>query len=286
MSENKLGELIRKAKGEDRSLREYARESGVDAATISKIINGTYIPKKTMIYKSLTSERASPRGGVTYQQLLKAADSSKSYQAGLLAGMAATEALLSALGGMSMATTGISATLATLATIITTSKKKNSTDKAADIVNEIQRFAATSNGLLFAALAAKDISFRICKKKNNELVNQFDTYLELEDQDVKEYIFRYLYLNDEDQKIKFIVENTPKRMIEELTFLEPSNRRKVSIVTNFIDSYEYMLSYKDNLSYNGELSIILMDVKGVELIKEDYISHYSGEKTPSEIIIV
>ena len=31
-----VGELVKQAKGEDRSLREYARDSGVDAAILSK----------------------------------------------------------------------------------------------------------------------------------------------------------------------------------------------------------------------------------------------------------
>ena len=54
MSALNVGELVKLAKGEDRSLREYARDSGVDAAIISKMINGTYIPKKPGIYESLT----------------------------------------------------------------------------------------------------------------------------------------------------------------------------------------------------------------------------------------
>ena len=67
MEQISVGELVKRAKGDDRSLREYARDSGVDAAIISKIINGTYTPKKPGIYESLTSPQASPRAGVTYR---------------------------------------------------------------------------------------------------------------------------------------------------------------------------------------------------------------------------
>ena len=66
-----VGELVKRAKGEDRSLREYARDSGVDAAILSRMINGTYIPKKPGIYEALTSPQAAPRGGVTTQQLIR-----------------------------------------------------------------------------------------------------------------------------------------------------------------------------------------------------------------------
>lgn len=50
MSGISVGELVKQAKGEDRSLREYARDSGVDAAILSKMINGTYLPKKPGFY--------------------------------------------------------------------------------------------------------------------------------------------------------------------------------------------------------------------------------------------
>ncbi len=73
MSAISVGELVKKAKGEDRSLRAYARDSGVDVAIISKMINGTYIPKKPGLYEALTSPQASPRGGVTCEQMLAAA---------------------------------------------------------------------------------------------------------------------------------------------------------------------------------------------------------------------
>ena len=38
MNKVSVSDLVRQAKGEDRSLREYARDSGVDAAIISRIM--------------------------------------------------------------------------------------------------------------------------------------------------------------------------------------------------------------------------------------------------------
>lgn len=90
----------------------------------------------------------------------------------------------------------------------------------------------------------------------------------------------------EHQEIQYIVENTPRRIIEELTFVKPSKERKVTIVTNTPQAFDYMLSYKDKISYNGELSIILVDVKRAALHREEYISHYAGEGAPGELLIV
>ena len=87
MKQTSLGEWVRRAKGEDRSLREYARDSGVDAAIISKIINGSYIPKKPGLYEALTSPQAAPRGGVSYQKLMEAAGTSEEYRNGMTTGL-------------------------------------------------------------------------------------------------------------------------------------------------------------------------------------------------------
>ena len=286
MAQNNIGKLVKKAKGDDRSLREYARDSGVDAAVISKIINGAYVPKKTEVYKSLTSQEASPRGGVTYKQLIEAADSSKSYQAGIAAGMVATKAALMAMGEAStIATIGLETGVAAIASSLSSAKRKGGTDRADEIINEIQRFVAISNGLILSALGAKGISFQIKKDQNDELENQFDIYLKIDGQKVKEYIFRYAYLSKEHQKIQYIVENTPRRMIEELIFLKPSKERKVSIVTNYPAAFDYMLSYKNKISYNGDLSIMLVDAKRAELYREEYISHFAGEGAGGELYI-
>lgn len=83
MDETKsLSELVAKAKGEDRSIREYGRQSGVDPTVISKIITGKYIPKRSVIYKKLTSKDAMPRGDVTFEQLVYAANKSSDFNKG------------------------------------------------------------------------------------------------------------------------------------------------------------------------------------------------------------
>ena len=100
MRRESVSELVRKAKGDDRSIREYAKDSEVDAAVISKIIKGTYTPKKADVYKKLTKSIAKPRGGVTYQQLVEASNSEKSFQDGLTAGKNIMKASALMLGGV------------------------------------------------------------------------------------------------------------------------------------------------------------------------------------------
>ena len=67
-----LSDLVCLAKGIDRSMREYAKDSGVDVSIISKIINGKYIPKKKDVLQKLTSKEADPHCNVTYEKLVAA----------------------------------------------------------------------------------------------------------------------------------------------------------------------------------------------------------------------
>lgn len=290
MSENRIGELIQKAKGDDRSLREYARDSGVDAAIISKIINGVYIPKNKKIYMSLTSSKAAPRGGVTFEQMVEAADSSKSYKEGVVAGKALTAAALMAGTPLALMTgvpifaagaLGVGA--AVFSSGLFSKTKKGEIDEA---INELQRFIAVSDGLILGVLGAKGIPFQIANKRNEVLDNQFDKYINLNDKEIKEYILRYAYIPDDQKNAKYVFERIPRTLVEELAFLEPSKERKVTIVTNAVEAFNKLLYFKNRLSYNGELSIILIDLMKAELCREEYISHFVGEDAPSELLLV
>ncbi len=290
MSENRIGELIQKAKGDDRSLREYARDSGVDAAIISKIINGVYIPKNKKIYLSLTSSKAAPRGGVTFEQMVEAADSSKSYKEGVVAGKALTAAALMAgaplalmTGAPIFAAGALGAGAAVFSSGLFSRTKKGEIDEA---INDLQRFIAVSDGLILGALGAKGIPFQIANKRNEVLDNQFDKYINLNDKEIKEYILRYAYIPDDQKNAKYVFERIPRTLVEELAFLEPSKERKVTIVTNTVEAFNKLLYFKNRLSYNGELSIILIDLMKAELCREEYISHFVGVDVPSELLLV
>jgi len=289
METNRLGELVKMAKGDDRSLRQYARDSGVDAAIISKLINGNYTPKKPDVFRLLTSPEAAPRGRVTYMQLAEAADSSKAYQNGIRAAMEITSEMALATALMRNKSNDSGSNLDEIHAVSKASsrlKKRKGVDKGEKIINELQRFVALAKGLIFSSLGINNITFQIDNQHSSIFENQFDTYLLIKDQEVKEYIFRYAFLPQEYQKIQYIIENTPKRLVEELIYLSPKRERKVTIVLNCEESFNYMLSFKGKLSYNGELSIILVDTKKAELIREEYISHYTGGNAPAEMYII
>ena len=67
----KVIELLKIAKG-NRTAAEYARQAGISPSSFSKVLSGYYRATEKFI-RLLTSDTAKPRGGVTYELLIKAA---------------------------------------------------------------------------------------------------------------------------------------------------------------------------------------------------------------------
>ena len=292
MEENRIGELVRRAKGEDRSLREYARDAQVDAAIISKIISGTYIPKKPGIYEALTSPKASPRGGVTYQMLVEAAGTSEEYRSGMSAGISA--GILSTLSGIPssvlikvLQTRGFMISSDTTGMAPTSQMKPEQVRRVMDLWSQRQRFTATANGIILGCLGMKGLVFQVLQTEGVELEEiRFDTYVRLMNHEVSEYLIRYAFLPDEEAGNLSLARNTLRRMAEELLFLAPLRERKVSLVTNHPEAYEDLCSFRDRISYNGELSVILFDLERAAILKEQYLSHYISDHPVGEILLI
>ena len=290
MKENSLGEWVRRAKGEDRSLREYARDSGVDAAIISKIINGSYIPKKPGIYEALTSPQAAPRGGVSYQKLMEAAGTSEEYRNGMTTGLSVSvvtalseipsSALIRTLKARGVAVDSGGAEAAV-------NMKPEDLQRIQRLNGDVQRFGATANGIILGSLGKQGLVFQAVQTDGAELDGiHFDTRVRLMNHRITEYLIRYAYISREEAACPPLARNTVRGLVEELVFLQPSEARKVSIVTNHSQAYEDLCACKDRLSYNGELSVVLFDLDSARLMKETDLSHYSSENPPGALHLV
>ena len=287
MKKTSVGELVKRAKGEDRSLRKYAQDSGVDAAIISKIINGSYTPKRPGIFEALTSPQAAPRGDVSYRQLMEAAGKTEEYRNGMTTGMSVgvstalsempSSALIKTLKarGIEIDSSGAEETL---------NMKMEDVRKIQHLQSEQQRFEATANGIIFGSLGKMGLVFQIIQTGGTELDEiHFDTYVKLMNHGISDYLIRYAFISKEEAACLPLVHNTVRSLVEELIFLKPSGTRKVSIVTNHSDAFEGLCAYKDQLSYNGELSVILFDLDCASLMKETYLSHYISDNPAGEI---
>lgn len=292
MTEVSVGELVKQAKGEDRSLREYARDSGVDAAIISRIINGSYIPKRPGIYEALTSPQAAPRGGVTCRQLMETAGTSEDYRNGISAGM--SMGILSALSEIpssalvkELRARGIAIDFSGTVESSTPKMKPQEIQKAMYLSSEMLRFAATANGIILGSLGRKGLSFQVVHTDGAEVDGiHFDTYVRLMNHEISEYLIRYAYISDREAGSLTLVKNTLRRMVEELIFLKPAGNRKISIVTNHPEAYEELCAFRDQISYNGELSVILFDIERAAILKENYLSHFISGEPVRELLLI
>ena len=291
MSSISVGELVRLAKGEDRSLREYARDTGIDAAILSRMINGTYIPKKPRIYEALTNPQASPRGGVTFEQMIAAAGTSEDYQRGMTAGMSVgmttrladipSSAMVKELKTRGIAGGYGSSESASLA------MKPEEIRRIQRVQNEAQRFAAIANGIILGSLGRKGLTFQLVQTGNSEIDGiHFDTCVRLMNHAVSEYLIRYAFISDEEAVSDPLAINTLRRVVEELVFLNPQRDRIVSVVTNHPGAYDDLCGCKDRLSYNGELSVLLFDLERAMILKEEYISHCIGDDSVKKIQLI
>ena len=292
MKQVSVGELVKRAKGDDRSLREYARDSGVDAAILSKMINGTYIPKKPGIYEALTSQQAAPRGEVTTQQLVAAAGTSEDYQSGLSAGVSLgihteladipSSVMLRVLQARGVCPDGAGKTEAPSAAM-----KPEEVRRIQRLQSEQQRFTATANGVLLGRLGGKGLTFQLVHTGGAEVDGiRFDTRLRLMNHEISEYLIRYAFISEEEAPSPALARNTVRSMIEELVFLRPCRNRIVSIVTNHPGAYGDLCACKDRLSYHGELTALLFDLQRAALLKEEYLSHYKSGTAVGEIRLI
>ena len=291
MSETSIGELIRQAKGEDRSLRQYARDSGVDVAIVSKIINGTYIPKKQGIYEALTSPQAAPRGGVTCQQLIAAASTSGEYRSGVSAGMTVGAlATLSDIPSSAMIkilqARGIAVDSSGLSEAARSALKPEDARRIQRLQSNIQRFTATANGIILGSLGRKGLTFQLIHTDRTEVDGvPFDTCVKLMNHAISDFLIRYVFISDEEALSLPLAVNTVRRAVEELVFLKPAGNRAAAVVTNHHEAYDNLCAYKNRLSYNGELAAILFDPDRAMILRQEYLSHYiSGDPVP-EILL-
>ena len=292
MSRISVGELVKKAKGEDRSLREYARDSGVDAAILSKMINGTYIPKKPGIYVALTSPQAYPRGGVTCEQMMAAAGASEEYQSGMSAGIsagmhAALADIPSAVMIKVLQARGIDTDTRGRSKAASSAMKPEEIRRIQRLQSEVQRFKATANGIILGSLGKKGLTFQLVHADGAEIDEiHFDTCVRLMNHEISEYLIRFAFISEEEAVSPSLAKSTVRSMVEELIFLKPLRTRIVSVVTNHPGAYDDLCAFKDQLSYNGRLSVLLFDLEKAVILKEEYLSHYTAEAPVNDIHLI
>lgn len=277
-----IGELVLKAKG-NRSYREYQRDSGVDAAIISKIVKGTYIPRKIDTYKKLAS---CADNGVTYEELIEAANFSKEYKSGLTAGVETAQMALGVVGLASMAMfPGMGTLLIGLAKASSLMKKSvEETQNVKNAEKGLQRFCSVSDKIILSQLALNGISVQQLESSDVRIFeNEFDTYFHVNDRHYMKLIIRHLYVA-ENVNVDIIKETT-KLYVAELMFSKEEKLQNIAIVTKSEEAFSVLKGIAGRLSFKGNLIAMLIDDMNFELKEQIVLSTFDNTIEPKKIII-
>lgn len=287
MASNRLSELILKAKG-DRSFRKYQKDCGVDAAVISKMANGTYIPKNPEVYRKLTS---CDSNGVSFEDLVEAAGYSSEYLKGLEEGAKLLQTTLK-LSGLSYNTQNIpvagALALGSLTNISQDFKSlspKSSVNKASKYQQKAQQHTAIANGIIFLKLAQNGIMFKQRKNDLENLDSIMGTQIEVLGCKYSELIIKNIFFHSSESVDDILVNSKLTIHLGELSLLNKDKSRKVSIVTNSLNAYEYICQKAKNISYQGNLSVILINTESVEFVKETILCTFDESINPDDLLI-
>lgn len=302
MGQNKLAKLVNIAKGNDRTIREYATAAGVNVSTISRTIKGEYKPGVKVLRK-LTSKEAAPRGGITFNDLFEATGFSNEVTFNTALGS------VSAILAASIPVFGQTLVDGTVAAVMIAEKEKKSRQESKLLVNNkneanekcksftierlseynrhLHRFSATATGLIYGKMAQKGLRFR--PSNIDELDFQCyedDSVVELEECNISTWLFRFIAISEADRGLDKFAKDVALNMFSQLVLIPSDVKRKISIVVNHMELYEHLLRYKGHNSYHGNLSIILIDTKEVSIRKEEYLSLYDTANEENLIEIV
>ena len=279
----KVVEMLTQAKGE-RSFREYAIDAKVSPANLYRIRKGDYKPSPQML-KTLTSENAAPRGNITFEDLMIAAG----YQDKNSLEIARQDMIESEYESQRE-----NKSIRDLEE--SDEEREERMRRREERLAKRRAFQMASVGMIYTSLAKKGIEFKQADAAQIEVeVDRRirpDIIISVDQDKTKEWWFEVAYIepsrlgnNEGIRRGRFYFERYKHLVFAKLMFMEPDEKRKISIVVNNEDFYEELAKYQNKTAYRGELSVIFIDPDDFTRIEETYISHYDVEGIDREFYI-
>lgn len=269
---NDIGSNIKKLSSlKGISQKQLAELSELTEATISRYVKGTRVPTidiLTKIAKALDT---------TTEELMK---SSKKTTLGATAMVASLGATLAAAPILSPISLGIVTGVIAAAT---TTKKTDADSKTNELLDKyhksLLKFQKISTLAIHDKLIEKNITFS--KSTNidaNESNTQPDYSLSINDNYISSWWFIFWKESDSLNKYFGISKNERAALLlSKYLLTKPDAHRKSSIVVDDSELFEALISFKNSISYKGNLSIILIDLNEIEVLKEQEISYFDSE---------
>ena len=248
----KIAELVKKAKGEDRTLSKYAEDAEISLPALNKIIGGKYTPSPTTM-KKLTSEKAAPRGGVTYNDLMEAA------------------------GYESAEATAVEPDEIETEYYDPSNQKANAQQRLSRLmeIKQAKEYEKILMSQLYLSLVEQGFAFQKTTDGNLSV--------ELIHQDISYWSFETQYY-PEDHGDSWV--NNVFQLIAKTLCYKYDDTSKISIIINHERTFEIMRRYEHALAFRGELSLVLFDAKEQKFVDEFYLSNYVEGDQSKEIFLV
>ena len=268
-----LAKLVLKAKGDNRSIRQYAEDANISASIISRILSETYKPGIKVLQR-LTSESAKPQGNVSLKDLTIAAgftsDVVGATSAVAAGALASTLPILGPIGGV-MA--GVIAGAASAGSKHSKNKKDLNEMDSNTVLSQCEKkqrhFKAISWGLIRDLMTANGYSWSPGIIKELSVQQKPDDYVIINDNQIKEWWFAFWGKDPELDKLQIMSNEDRLTILISRFILVPANQeRKISIVIDDKELFEYACSLKGEISFKGNLSIILIDLDEIQVVSE------------------
>lgn len=205
----------------------------------------------------------------------------------------ALDTMTTALGILSVATNGVINSISkSLSSFTDGESSKEELSKSSDFLLQYEKkqkkFQAIAMGLIMEKLANQNIPFTPGVNNNlDKIESKPDQFLSIESESINSWWFSF-WTRDEklDEEVIVFPSDRASLLIGRYATISENPRRKVSIVVDDDELYQELIKFKNHNSFNGNMSIILINIDKVELIREEYIALHRDAKDVSRIAVV
>ena len=249
-------------------------------------------------YIAYEQESIRPRRQETYEKLAKTLGCDVNYlrvedTVGYKVPLAAVSAMGVALGAMGVAAPISSGMIAAFTSMLTylgikavkkTGKPDDTTvplKSLQDAVQQYERiqkqFAAIAMGILLKAAAGKGILCHHGDMSDLEPSGGYpDEYMQVSNQKISSW---WLVFWAKDSDFSGPIKDQAGALLSRFAIARGDPKRMASIIVDDSELYDQIYRYKENNSYRGNLSVVLVDTKEVTVVKEALISSYYEDRT-------
>ncbi len=249
----KVMELIELAAG-DRSLRQYATDAGLSPGHLYRVKSGDYKLTPGAI-RQLTSEEANPQDNIGFEDLMNAAGYQDDNQEQVM--------------------------------ILSEDERPRDTrHRKSEYEKNETAFRNIAEGIILKSLLKKEMEFtnssEAIEQSNNHKI-RYDMCLKLKKEEIKEWWIEFKFLDSARKSSRMMGRRIINMIFGRLLSTPSKKTRKISIAVNDPVFFDQISEYKNQTSYRGELSVMLIDTDNFKVEKEVYLSHFDENDKSMEI---